>query len=968
MLICSYKLFSQDFSVEGKVVDAETLEPLAFVSIVINDGLQGNTTDIDGKFRLHSFQPISSLRLSYVGYYSKSFYIKDPTSFLTIPLRNKKTEIGEVYVKPGENPANRIIQQVIESRKINNPEKQHSFSYNSYNKFLVTAVKQSEKDTNIFITDTVEFQKLLPDTFAQSDKSILIEMGGTKTFNLDSGQIVSMLQDTQLIHQVLKPLLKDSQNIKKVQLGFVFLRDNPTLVKKYILKSDSTLTANIFSDGLNSFIHKYFSDTVNATNVIEAVDSLMHVPAVLSILVPAIDSVLNDTALMSRIMPYLNIEKQLMSRLSEEIKHGADDDFNIDKQHIFLMESATKRDFLFPDYSYEKVLASRVSGFREPLFVLLASQIQSFTFYNDVIDIGNRIYVNPISPGSIHKYFFLIQDTIYNAKDTVFIISFQPKRNKNFEALEGVLYINTNTYAIENVIAKSARTGFLNIKIQQKYDYVDHTQWFPVQLNTEVTINPEYVHYSTNDNQYIPIGVGRTYIKDIELNPELRRRDFNQVAVEMDESVANRKDDFWNKYRVAPLNTKEIRTYQYMDSIGRVAHLDRYARSFFILKSGFVPAGIFNIDIKNVIRYNQYEGLRLGLDVQTNHKFSDWFRPGGYVAYGTRDKEWKFSGNINLLLDKRKELETGLYYAKDVEEHGVEEIFQNNSLFSDAYWRSFLYSNLASARKYGVEADFRLFNYFKWKGMITHSDYTTRFDPSTTDPEFIRLPQKYKITEVSLGFRFAYKEKLIETPQQKFIKAFSQETAKTKYPTFWFQYSAGIDYLGGSYTYSRFDVKIEKSFYLRYVGTSSFKVEGGIIDRKVPIVRLFNGKASYRVFTIDVPNSFATMRMNEFFSDQYFSVFFDHNFGTLLIRSENFKPEFHLITNMMFGKLDHLPVNQRIYKTPEKGYFESGMMIRKLVNLKICKIGLGAYYRYGTYTYEKVIDNFSFRISVSSPF
>lgn len=963
----SFEAVSQTYQTAGKVVDAETGEPLAFVSIAVNDGIRGGTTDIDGKFSLISHQKIEYLQLSYVGYYSKIYHINDLTAYLTIPLKNRKTEIGEVFVLPGENPAHRIIHRVVENRKINNPEKLQSFSYVTYNKFFVTAVKKSINDTNIFITDTVEIQKLLPDSVQRIDSGMMVKAVSMKSFDPDSSQIVSLLQDTLLVHQLLRPLLKDSSNIQMLRVGFIFLSDNPYLVKNYIRKADSTINAEVLTEGFHSFYDKYFSDTINEDQILNAVDSVFRDPAVLKVLVPLIDSVLKDTALMGKIIPHLNIEKHLLSRISQEYKKNNHHEFDIDKQHIFLMESVTERKFLFPDNSHENVMATRVSGFRDPLFVLLASQIQSFSFYKNVINIGNRIYVNPISQGSTNKYFFLIEDTIFHGNDTVFIITFQPRRNKNFEALEGVLYINTNTYAVQNVIARSARQGFLNVKIQQKYDFLDQRQWFPVQLNTEVTISKVNVNNSDHDEQQIPIGVGRTYIKNIEINPGLKRREFNHIVVDVEESAASRKNEFWDQYRIAPLNAKEIRTYKFMDSVGREANIDRYARSFFIIRSGYVPVSIFSFDIREVINYNQYEGLRLGLAVQTNHRLSEWIRPGAYFAYGISDNDWKYGVNVNFFLHKNSEFEASLYYAKDVAEHGIEEIYRDNSLFSDAYWRSFLLINMTGIKKFGMKTEFRALNYFKWRGMINLLDYSTGFDPSSSDPEIARPHQEYKITELSLGLRFAYKEKIIRTPQQQFTQTFSKEPVKTRYPTIWFQYSAGLDLLGGRYTYNRYDIKIEKSFYLKYLGISSFRIEGGMIDTDVPMVRLYNGKAAYRVFTIDAPHSFATMRMDEFFSDRYAALFFDHNFGSLLIRNERFEPEFHLISNMAVGKMRHLPEDQRLYRILEKGFFESGMMIKKLISLKILKVGLGIYYRYGAYSFDNQMDNFSFRLSIHSP-
>jgi hypothetical protein len=51
-----------------------------------------------------------------------------------------------------------------------------------------------------------------------------------------------------------------------------------------------------------------------------------------------------------------------------------------EKPHLFLMESITELQFQYPDKNYNKVVASRVSGFGDPLFVILMSQLQLLRF------------------------------------------------------------------------------------------------------------------------------------------------------------------------------------------------------------------------------------------------------------------------------------------------------------------------------------------------------------------------------------------------------------------------------------------------------------------------------------------------------------------------------------------------------------------------------------------------------------
>jgi hypothetical protein len=51
------------------------------------------------------------------------------------------------------------------------------------------------------------------------------------------------------------------------------------------------------------------------------------------------------------------------------------------------------------------------------------------------------------------------------------------------------------------------------IRIHQMYELIDGTQWFPVQLNTDVAFNNMRI------GKYKMVGSGRSYIREIVLNP-----------------------------------------------------------------------------------------------------------------------------------------------------------------------------------------------------------------------------------------------------------------------------------------------------------------------------------------------------------------------------------------------------------------------------------------------------------------
>ncbi|NJM80904.1 MAG: hypothetical protein HC854_17155 [Flavobacterium sp.] len=207
--------------------------------------------------------------------------------------------------------------------------------------------------------------------------------------------------------------------------------------------------------------------------------------------------------------------------------------------HVFMMESVSNRKFLYPNRSEEVVIATRVSGFKHPNFASLASDLQPFSFYNDNIPLFDIHYLNPIANGSMKKYNYRLEEEFYKGTDTVYVISYQPKKDKNIEGLKGILHINSNGYAVESVTATPFEKGKIDLTIQQKYQFI-FNHWFPEQLN--------YVLETLNEaeNSIGIIANGKSYIDQVVLEPELIKKDFSIAKVRMDED-APYKDSLFGK-------------------------------------------------------------------------------------------------------------------------------------------------------------------------------------------------------------------------------------------------------------------------------------------------------------------------------------------------------------------------------------------------------------------------------------
>ncbi|MHC1776593.1 MAG: DUF5686 family protein [Lentimicrobium sp.] len=791
--IFPFSLFSQDYLINGRVCDSASLEPLAFVNIVINEGKQGGVSDIDGRFSLGSHEQIRSLSFSYVGYCKLKLPVNPQSRNLQIRLSRLETELSEVLIVAGDNPALRIIRNAVDNRKVNNPRNIPSYSFTSYDKMVFT-------------------------------------------MNADSLRQIDTLQ-----------LTPEDEKLLKV----------------------------------------------------------------------------------------------------------------IEKQHLFMMESVSEHKYLFPDRSYDKIIATRVSGLKDPMFIFLISQMQSTSFYDEMISIAGTSYLNPLSPDSDKHYFFHLKDTIYgdNPADTTFVIGYKPRPGKNFDAMKGLLYISNNRWAIQNVIAEPARPNeAFGMLIQQMYEFIDGRQWFPVQLNTEVTFN------NINLGRSKPLGIGKSYRRNINLDAEIIGRELANIAVDVMPDANKQNESLWQHYRVDSLTMREINTYRVIDSLGRANKFDARIKGITAIMSGRLPLGYFDLDLNRLMRYNTYEGFYLGLGAHTSERLSRHASFGGFFGYGFSDKETKYGSDLLIKLQRYGNLTLGLNYAYDLEESGGTAYFDDFvTVLSPENYRRFYITRMDRSENAGASLGFRVLRYIKagvgFSKVHKRPGYEYAFQQNVTDPAV--LTSDYSFGKITAGLKFAWGEQFIRS-------ADNQASLGTKFPVLWIQYTGSREgFLDGQYDYHRLDMKLKFSFATRMVGRTQIQLTGSMVDRAVPYSELINGHGSKTsTFSVFSPGSFATMRTDEFLNDRFAAIYITHDFGKLLFRSKYFEPELAMVLNAGFGSLNE-PFRHRnvTFETMENGYYEGGILINNILKSAFSGMGFGVFYRMGPYAFDDFEKNLTAKLS-----
>jgi hypothetical protein len=623
------------------------------------------------------------------------------------------------------------------------------------------------------------------------------------------------------------------------------------------------------------------------------------------------------------------------------------------KMNVMLMESVSERKFIYPNHDEETIIGTKVSGLQNPPFAALATDFQPFSFYEDILTVLDRNFVNPISKGSLSKYEYKLRDTIFQATDTIYMIEFQPKKNRIFDAMKGMLYINTHHYAVQNVIAEPYEVGLMSMKIEQKYTCINRQQWFPEQLNFEIMAE----RYPSKE-----IGIkvqGQSYIKQVDLDPKITKKDFGMVNVRMTKDAGQKDSLFWQTERQDSLTQREITTYIVLDSIGEKNKFDQISQLTESLSRGRIGIGILDLDVNNLFVFNEVEGSRVGLGLITNDKLSRRFSIGGYGAYGFRDKRWKYGGEFNLNLNYDREIQLSLIYRNDVNEPG-QSYFDSERGFTN--FRSYLTSLMDRITLKQAVLRGRPFKFTTmeiglsdYQRQITY-DYQFRPDNGT----------EYNFTDLGVKVRFAYGEQLVESMGQRIAMP-------SRYPVLSVGYIRGLNgFMGGEFNYQKIEAEISQNIATRSWGNISFKLRGGMIDGQLPITNLFFGAGGFdSSLTVYIPQFFQTVRPYEFLSDRYVNLFYEQSFPAITMPVKFSRPKLSLIHAMGYGTLQNPEDHQGIpFKTLEKGLFESGIIIDQLVrinyvNIAYLGVGAGVFYRYGPNSLTNQRDNLAFKISIT---
>jgi Family of unknown function (DUF5686)/CarboxypepD_reg-like domain len=241
--------------VYGKITDASSNAPIPYVNIVFKGTYTGTNSDLNGNFNLSSADPTATIEVTAVGYRSQLIPIKlKQSNKIDVALAEDIISLGEISVKPGENPAIPLFRKIIARKKENNTANFPSWQSKLYAKSEIDIKNVNRSLSKKKLLKQFNFVFKYIDSLEIQGKTFL-PVFFTETVSSYSHNSISNTNKEEILASKISGITSDmiSQFTGKMYEG-INVYDN------YIMISDVGLISPLNSLGLQ-FYHYYLRDS-----------------------------------------------------------------------------------------------------------------------------------------------------------------------------------------------------------------------------------------------------------------------------------------------------------------------------------------------------------------------------------------------------------------------------------------------------------------------------------------------------------------------------------------------------------------------------------------------------------------------------------------------------------------------------------------------------------------------------------
>ncbi|HEY9185480.1 MAG TPA: DUF5686 family protein [Salegentibacter sp.] len=637
------------------------------------------------------------------------------------------------------------------------------------------------------------------------------------------------------------------------------------------------------------------------------------------------------------------------------------------------------------EYRFEKgkglkeiVIGLKTAGFKKPVYEILSLKVNPFSIYKKDYPIFETEYAGPLSKQAFRNYKFKILDTTKTAKPA-FVVYFKPKREKAVAGLEGILYLDTTSFAVQKF--KAQLLGAIKLQVDQEFEYFEEEKlWFPKKQTTQIRPGSGGKDISVFGGM---ISTGRLqsgggiingllsgdekeadlYLTSSTTNYEIQFLAEEEIEnpsaqVEVTSGAFKPGVEFWQSNRQQPLTFADKNLEKRVISLVKEKDVERKIEIKNTIATGYYPFGFWDFDLGKFLKYNNYEGLRLGFGGKTNKRFSDKFNINAYAVYGLKDEVFKYGLGTKIPLHKPSGTNLKLNYTSDIIEVGSFDYLQGVNEFSIIEPRFVNISFFYTDKTISVGLTHRFTSRLNSELQISHSQIENILDYA-----FIHEGQQlsnYQLSQATFSFLWRPFGRFLKTPTNNYLieKGFPKFTGQVT--------QAFSGFMNSDFNFTKIGLKIEHEIKRLDQSRTEFILEGNYGIGDIPLTHAFhalpnNGNQAeiLKRFSVAGHTSFETMYYNEFFSDRQAMLHIKHQFRPAEL-NRFMKPELVLISRHAIGSFKN-PENHvnTSFNTLDQVYSEAGLEVNNI----LAGFGLGTAYRYGGYSLPGFKQNFAFKFT-----
>mgnify|MGYP000485653416 CR=1 FL=1 len=543
--------------------------------------------------------------------------------------------------------------------------------------------------------------------------------------------------------------------------------------------------------------------------------------------------------------------------------------------HYYYQKSPRKRREVFKAVKTIGVNNESVSKF-------MGGMDQNINFYSNFIPVFDKEFVSPISDNGDAYYRYQVLDTQYVNGRRMIHMQFTPKRAGQ-NTFEGDCWVHDTTWAIQKMnlrLGKDANINYVDkLSLIQEFQLLDDSTWFLIRDKFVVDLS-----LTGGKKALSAIGRKSTTYRDVVVNDpsvtaELAKNTILEETI-LPPEAATATDSFWVQERHEELNKSEKAIYQTIDTLMSMPAFKKVTRTINFVATGYLNIGNYEIGPWfNWATYNIQEGMRVRFDLATNRHFNKNLLLHGYLAYGFRDKEYKYQADVKYLFSRKPRTYISAYWKRDFDraQQYYDEISQDN-IFALAIRKSGVPIKFMMLDEKRVE----FFRDTKIGLSTTIGASYKKYDPVLNLPPKIlfangNADSSIRATEISVRFRYAYLEKFLES-------TFNRFSMGSEYPIVELKYTAGLSgVLKSRYSYHKLTGGISDYTDIPPLGTIYYNAFAG---------KTFGKQLPYMLLDIAPGNelyyynryAFNLMNRYEFLHDRYAGINIEHNFGNGLFR------------------------------------------------------------------------------------